>query len=154
MFFKCLFIYFEREHMQRSGRERDTVPEAGSRLWAVSIEPDVGLKPTSCKVITWAPVRHLTNWTTQAPLKLAIFQPIHFPICSMMYSFNLYKNKYWVSVSFQAVRYEEHCSHLPGFQIGTVWDVRLSESMPTEDIYLHGTKSKLFFSIYLHRKFF
>ena len=42
--------------------------EAGSRLWAVSTEPDVGLKLTDRKVMTWAEVRRLTHWATQAPL--------------------------------------------------------------------------------------
>ena len=46
-----MFTYFwEREHKQGKGRERegDTESEAGSRLWAVSTEPDAGLEPARC----------------------------------------------------------------------------------------------------------
>ena len=49
-------------------REGDTESEASSRLWAVSTEPDAGLKPTSPEIMTWAEVRCLTDWATQAPL--------------------------------------------------------------------------------------
>ena len=40
--------------MSRGGAERegDTESEAGSRLRAVSIEPDVGLKPTKQEIMT------------------------------------------------------------------------------------------------------
>ena len=60
----------ETEHEQGRGRERErgTESEAGSRLWAVSTEPDVGLKLTDCEIRTWAEVRHSTDWATQAPL--------------------------------------------------------------------------------------
>ena len=50
-------------------REGDTESEAGSRLWAVSTEPNVGLKLTNHKIMTWAEVRHLTDWATQEPPK-------------------------------------------------------------------------------------
>ena len=69
-----MFI-FEREKdtqsMSQGGAERegDTESEAGSRLRAVSTEPDVGLEPTNCEIVTWAEVGHLTDWATQAPLK-------------------------------------------------------------------------------------
>ena len=68
-----MFIYFwererETECEQGRGRERETQkPEAGSRLRAVSTEPDAGLKPTNCEIITWAEVGRLTDWATQAP---------------------------------------------------------------------------------------
>ena len=47
----------ERERAEREwgrGRERDTHTEskAGSRLWAVSTEPDAGLKPTNHEIMT------------------------------------------------------------------------------------------------------
>ena len=40
--------------MSRGGAERegDTGSEAGSRLWAVSTEPDAGLEPTNCEIMT------------------------------------------------------------------------------------------------------
>ena len=45
----------ETEHEQGRGRERegDTESEAGSRLRAVSTEPDAGLEPMNCKIVTW-----------------------------------------------------------------------------------------------------
>ena len=57
-------------------RERHTESEAGSRLWAVSTEPDAGLKLTDHEIMTWAEVGRLTDWATQAPLKL-IFKYLH-----------------------------------------------------------------------------
>ena len=33
-------------------REGDTESEAGSRLWAFSTEPDVGLEPTNREIVT------------------------------------------------------------------------------------------------------
>ena len=53
-------------------REGDTESEAGSRLWAVSTEPDVGLEFTNRAIMTRAEVRHLTDWATQAPLKVIL----------------------------------------------------------------------------------
>ena len=49
--------------MNRGGAERegDTESEAGSRLRAVSTEPDVGLKLTNCEVTTSAKVGRLTD---------------------------------------------------------------------------------------------
>ena len=40
--------------MRRGGAERegDAEPEAGSRLRAVSTEPDAGLEPLNCEVTT------------------------------------------------------------------------------------------------------
>ena len=40
--------------MSRGGAERegDTEPEAGSRLQAVSTEPDAGLELTDCEMVT------------------------------------------------------------------------------------------------------
>ena len=64
-----MFIYFwERQRQNASGlgaeREGDTESEAGSRLQAVSTEPDPGLKPMNHKIMTWAKVEH---WATQLP---------------------------------------------------------------------------------------
>ena len=85
-FFFKLFIYFfflkifffnvylflrqrERQSMNGGGAERegDTELEAGSRLWAISPEPDAGLKLTDREIVTWAEVGPLTDWATQAP---------------------------------------------------------------------------------------
>ena len=64
-----MFI-FESERQSASGggaeREGDTESEAGSRLWAVSTEPDAGLKLTDSEIMTWAEVGRSTDWATQA----------------------------------------------------------------------------------------
>ena len=74
-----MFIYFwerererERENKWERSRERegDTESKAGSRLWAVSTKPDMGLEPTNCEptnLRTWARVRCLNDWATQVP---------------------------------------------------------------------------------------
>ena len=66
-----LFLREERDSVSRGGteREEDTESEAGSSLWAISTEPDVGLEPTNCEIMTWAKVGCLTDWATQAPLR-------------------------------------------------------------------------------------
>ena len=63
-----MFIYFwGRERQSTGGGGADTESEAGSRLWDVSTEPDVGLELTNREIMTWAEVRCLTNWATQVP---------------------------------------------------------------------------------------
>ena len=57
-FFFSTFIYFwdrERQSMNGGGAERegDTELETGSRLWAISPEPDAGLEPTDREIVTW-----------------------------------------------------------------------------------------------------
>ena len=53
-----LFLMFilERERQSVKGRdterEGDTESEAGSRLQAVSTEPDAGLEPKNCEIMT------------------------------------------------------------------------------------------------------
>ena len=69
-----MFIYFwdrERQSMNGGGAERegDTESEAGSRLRAVSPEPDAGLELPDCEIVTWAEVGRPTDWATQAPPK-------------------------------------------------------------------------------------
>ena len=54
-------------------RERDTEPEGGSRFWAVSTEPDAGLELMNHEIMTWAEVRHLTDWATQVPHPVIVF---------------------------------------------------------------------------------
>ena len=77
-----MFIYFwqrererARESMNRGGaeREEDTESEAGSRLWAVSTEPDAGLELTDSEIVTWAEVGSSTDWATQVPQGLRAF---------------------------------------------------------------------------------
>ena len=71
-FLMFLFYFWERESVSRGGAERegDTESEAGSRVWAVSTEPNVGLELTDHKIMTWTEVGCLTDWATQAPQDL------------------------------------------------------------------------------------
>ena len=48
-----LMFIFERERKSGGGAERegDTASEAGSRLRAVSTEPDAGLEPMNCETM-------------------------------------------------------------------------------------------------------
>ena len=68
--FFLMFIYFwERQSASREEAERegDTESEAGSSLWAVSTEPNAGLKLTNHEIMTWAEVGCPTDWATQVP---------------------------------------------------------------------------------------
>ena len=78
-----MFIHFwqreterdrERARVSQGGaeRERDTESEAGSRLRAVSTEPDVGLELMSHEIMTWAKVGHWTDWVIQVPRTVPI----------------------------------------------------------------------------------
>ena len=59
---------WQTEHEWGRGREKgDRESEAGSRLWTVSTEPDMGLEPTNHEIMTWAKVGHPTAWATQVP---------------------------------------------------------------------------------------
>ena len=63
---------FERDRQSMSRgrveREGDTESEAGSRLWAVITEPDVGLELTNREIMTSrGEVSCLTDWATQVP---------------------------------------------------------------------------------------
>ena len=60
----------KRQNMSSVGAERegDTESKAGSRLGAVSKESDAELKLMHYDITTWAEVRCLTDWATQAPL--------------------------------------------------------------------------------------
>ena len=61
--------------MSRGGaeREKETESEAGSRLWAVSIEPNTGLELTDCEIMPWAEVRRLPDSATQVPRGVDFF---------------------------------------------------------------------------------
>ena len=60
-----MFICFEGERgrwsMSGGGAERegDTESKVGSRIRAVSTEPNMGLEPTSREIMTWAEIGHL-----------------------------------------------------------------------------------------------
>ena len=68
-FFNIYLFLRQRESMNGGGAERegDTEWEAGSRLWAISSEPDAGLELMDREIVTWAEVGRLTDWATQAP---------------------------------------------------------------------------------------
>ena len=75
-----MFIYFWERKGDRAwagegqrGREGDIESEAGSRLWAVSTEPYVGLELIYHEIMTWAEIGHLTDWATQAPQEWGSF---------------------------------------------------------------------------------
>ena len=74
-FYKKFFWEIETS-MSRGEAERkgDTESKAGSRLWAVSTEPDAGLKLMDREIMTWAEVWCLTNWATQELLDLTILK--------------------------------------------------------------------------------
>ena len=58
IFFSSLFIL--REHMHKWGWGRERIL---SRLHTVSTEPNAGLEPTNCKIMTWAKTKSRTlNW--------------------------------------------------------------------------------------------
>ena len=69
--FFYVFILFLRERdtvrVGEGQRETETESEVGSRLWAVSTEPNGGLTLTDCTIITWAEVGRPTDWATQRP---------------------------------------------------------------------------------------
>ena len=72
-FFKKKFNFLnlflrQRESTSRGRAERrgDTESEAGSRLWAVSTEPDAGLEVMECEIKTWSEVRCSKDWASQA----------------------------------------------------------------------------------------
>ena len=76
-----MFI-FERERERQSAsegwaeREGDTESEAGSRLWAVSIQPNAAFELMNREIMIWAEVGQLTDWATQVPLILKPDFPI------------------------------------------------------------------------------
>ena len=65
-FLFLLFIYFwERE--REAEREGNTESESGFWLWAVSGWANAGLELPNHEIMTWAKIRCLTVWATQAP---------------------------------------------------------------------------------------
>ena len=70
-------------------REGDTESEAGSRFWAVSTEPDAGLKLKNHEIMTWAEVGSLTNWAAQGPFSktlLKVASPDNIKNCYRCYT--------------------------------------------------------------------
>ena len=93
-----MFIYFweserKRENISREGAERkgDTESRAGSRLWAVSMEPDAGLQLTIREIMPGAEARRLTDWATQAPQ--------HFKECVLESKSQYWTQHYKISIN-------------------------------------------------------
>ena len=76
--------------MSRGGAERegDTESEAGSRLRAVSTEPDAGLELTDREIMTCAEVGRPTDRATQAPHKVPLMS--EFPSALALWQFGYY----------------------------------------------------------------
>ena len=53
-------------------KEGDTESKAGSRLWAISTEPDAGLELLNQEMVTWAEVGRLIDTATQAPWNMQL----------------------------------------------------------------------------------
>ena len=64
-----ILIYFLRESVSGDGADRETQ----NPKQALSTEPDARLQPTNREIKTWAEVRPLTDWATQAPQPLIYF---------------------------------------------------------------------------------
>ena len=64
-FFNIYLFLRERQSVSRGGveREADTESQAGSRPWAVSTEPDVGLELKDCEITTWS---RTLNWLSHS----------------------------------------------------------------------------------------
>ena len=71
LFFNLFNIYSflrDTERQSVSGKRGDTEFKAGSRLKAVSTEPNAGLEPTNHEIMTWAEIWRLMDWATQGSL--------------------------------------------------------------------------------------
>ena len=63
----------ERDRAWAGEGQRARETQNPKQLWAISTEPDAGLEPIDHEIMTWAKVARSTNWATQAPLHLFIF---------------------------------------------------------------------------------
>ena len=91
--------FWERERerqsvsVRRTEREGGTESETSSRLWAISTEPHEGLELTNHEIMTWAKVRRLTHWATQAPQFTPLFDSsLHL----FIFIFHQGKVIYWI----------------------------------------------------------
>ena len=81
---RILMFIFERDRDrawagqgQRESETQNQKQAPGSRLQAVSIEPDVGLELSNGEIVTWAQIRCSTDWATQVPLLVLFFKLKH-----------------------------------------------------------------------------
>ena len=95
----------ETEHERGRVRERegDTESETGSRLWAVSTEPDAGLELTNREIMTWAEVGCSTDWATQAPPKFIFYTLNHTVSFSDYLVFFLVIDKWFLGSSYNII---------------------------------------------------
>ena len=102
----------ERERASTSGRgaewEGGTESKAGSRLWDVSTEPDTGLEPTNCEIMTWAKVGCSTDWATQAPQSWSFcncWGLYCYPVCDLFGECpcTLEKNMYFAALGWKVL---------------------------------------------------
>ena len=78
--FLMLIHFWERETEHKQGRVRERGKYIiWSGLQAISTEPNGGLEPMNHEIMTWAEVRVLTDWATQAPLTCIISNPYYSP---------------------------------------------------------------------------
>ena len=87
--FKNYFWEREREHGRGRGRERGR-QKIGSGLCADSREPNAGLKLMNYEIMTWAEVRHLTDWATQVPRTLYSQYVYIYNIYNIYNTYNIY----------------------------------------------------------------
>ena len=90
-----LFIYFEREreraHVCQQGRGRERGKERiPSRLYTVSMEPNVGLDLTKREIMIWAKIKSQAHehWVTQEPVYSICEQVLS--ISSVILSYSLF----------------------------------------------------------------
>ena len=81
--FKCFYLFLrERQNEWERGRERegDTEAEAGSGLWAVSTEPDVGLELMSVR--SWPELKSEAQPTEppRQPYQTVFWNKVHIPV--------------------------------------------------------------------------
>ena len=78
-----MFIYFWETERDRAWagegqrkKETQNLKQAPGPEQAVSTEPDAGLEPTNCEIMTWAKLWCSTDWATLAPLYSIILSEI------------------------------------------------------------------------------
>ena len=106
-----MFI-FERERVGAE-REGDTESEAGSRLRAVSTEPDVELEPKNREIMTRAEVGCLTDRTTQVP-PTAPLTRVPQTLLSLSFPTDNNRAVFWRSVQISCAEFHRALGVVPG----------------------------------------
>ena len=91
IFFQRLFIFGTERDRAMNGegaeREGDTESETGSRLWAISPEPDTRLELTDREIVTWAEVGRLTDWAALISILKMSFKFKIFHVWAKVYTY-------------------------------------------------------------------